>query len=117
MTNKNQYKPQSVSHPGETLEEKLKEMGMGTKEFAVGTDKPEKTIIAVMKGESSITADMAVLFEGVTKIPAHFWLNSQQRYDKFVTDNNHKTMNKRFENNKELIFQLSFRMQAMIRKE
>ena len=76
MPNRNQYIPQSVSHPGETLEEKLKEMGMGPKEFAVRTDKPEKTIIAVMKGESSITADMAVLFEGVTKIPAHFWLNS-----------------------------------------
>ncbi|HZJ79539.1 MAG TPA: ImmA/IrrE family metallo-endopeptidase [Dysgonamonadaceae bacterium] len=92
MPNRNQYIPQSVSHPGETLEEKLKEMGMGPKEFAVRTDKPEKTIIAVMKGESSITADMAVLFESVTKIPAHFWLNSQREYDEFLARKKRKEM-------------------------
>lgn len=83
MTNKNQYIPQSVSHPGETLKEKLEEMEMSSKELAVRTGKPERIIIAVMKGESSITADMAVLFESVTKIPAHFWLNSQRAYDEF----------------------------------
>lgn len=83
MTNKNQYIPQSVSHPGETLKEKLEEMEMSSKELAVRTGKPENIIIAVMKGESSITADMAVLFESVTKIPAHFWLNNQRVYDEF----------------------------------
>lgn len=80
----NQYFPQIVFHPGETLEEKLQEMGMGPKEFGIRTGKPEKTIFAIIKGESNITADMAVLFESVTKIPAHFWLNSQRAYDEFV---------------------------------
>lgn len=84
MANQNQYIPQTVSHPGETLEEKLEEMNMGPKEFAVRTAKPEKTIIAIIKGESSITADMAVLFESVTKIPAHFWLNNQRAFDEYV---------------------------------
>lgn len=84
MANKNQYFPQTVSHPGETLDEKLEEMKMGPKEFAVRTAKPEKTIIAIIKGESSITADMAVQFESVTKIPAHFWLNNQRAYDEYV---------------------------------
>ncbi len=59
-------------------------MGMGPKEFGIRTGKPEKTIFAIIKGESNITADMAVLFESVTKIPAHFWLNSQRAYDEFV---------------------------------
>ncbi len=84
MANQNQYIPQTVSHPGETLKEKLDEMNMGPKEFAVRTAKPEKTIIAIIKGESSITADMAVQFESVTKIPAHFWLNNQRAYDEYV---------------------------------
>ena len=84
ITNKNQYFPQSISHPGETLEEKLQEMGMGPKEFAIRTGKPEKTIIAVIKGDSSLTPDMAVQFESVTRIPAHFWINSQRHYDEFV---------------------------------
>ncbi len=73
-----------VYHPGETLEEKLQEMGMGVKEFATRVSKPEKTIIAVLKGKSSITPDMAVAFEMVTKIPAHMWLSHQKSYDEFI---------------------------------
>jgi len=81
---KNQYFPQIVFHPGETLAEKLEEMNMGPKEFAIRTGKPEKTIIAVIKGDSALTPDMAVQFESVTKIPAHFWMNSQRGYDEFI---------------------------------
>ena len=84
MAKRNEYFPESHPHPGSTLKEKLVEMGMGPKEFAVKTDKPEKTINDVLKGKSSITADMAIQFENVTKIPAHFWLNSQRNYDEIV---------------------------------
>ena len=75
--------PAVAFHPGMTLAEKLKEMDMGIKEFAIRTSKPEKTIHAVIKGESSITSDMAVAFESVTNIPAHFWLNKQRNYDEY----------------------------------
>ena len=37
-----------------------------------------------MSGKSSVTSDMAVAFESVTKIPAHFWLNIQRGYDEYV---------------------------------
>lgn len=84
MKTHNQYRPQSVSHPGETLQEKLDEMGMGPKEFALRTAKPEKTITAILKGDSSITPDMAVQFENATQIPAQFWLNRQRLYDEYM---------------------------------
>ena len=84
MAKQNQYFPQSVPHPGETLAEKLEEMGMGPKEFALRTGKPEKTIIAILKGDSSITPDMAVQFENVTRIPANFWMNHQRGYDEYI---------------------------------
>lgn len=83
MTTYNQYFPQSVPHPGETLAEKLEEMNMGPKEFAIRTGKPEKTITAILKEESGVTPDMAVIFENVLKIPARFWLNSQRTYDEY----------------------------------
>ena len=67
----------TVYHPGVTLAEKLKEMEMSVKEFAVRVSKPEKTIFAVINGSSSITTEMAVSFEAVTKIPASFWLRKQ----------------------------------------
>lgn len=84
MAKQNQYFPPVVFHPGETLMEKLEEMGMGPKEFALRTGKPEKTISAILNGDSSITADMAVRFENATQIPAHFWLNSQRSYDEYI---------------------------------
>lgn len=84
MVKQNQYFPQSRPHVGETLSEKLQEMEMGPKEFALRTGKPEKTITAILKGDSSITPDMAVQFENVTKIPAHFWMNHQRSYDEYV---------------------------------
>ena len=84
MATRNLYIPENVSHPGTTLDEKMKEMGMSVKEFAVRTSKPEKTVIAIIKGDSSITPEMAVAFESVTKIPANFWMNRQRIYDECI---------------------------------
>lgn len=93
----NQYFPQSVLHPGIVLEEKLQEMGMSIKEFALRSNKPQKTIIAVIKGSSAITQEMAIKFENVTQIPANFWLRYQQRYDEFRTREKLKTIVKNAE--------------------
>ncbi len=84
MKKQNQYFPPMVFHPGVTLKEKLEEMNMGPKEFALRTGKPEKTIIAILNGESSLTANMAVQFEHVSKIPASFWINHQRNYDEYM---------------------------------
>jgi len=75
------YEPDSVSHPGETLSEKLAELEIGPKEFALRSNKPEKTISEIINGRSSITPDMAVQFENVLNIPAKFWLNRQANFD------------------------------------
>lgn len=92
MTTNNQYLPQSVPHPGVILEEKLQEMGMSIKEFALRTDKPEKTIIAVINGTSAITSEMAIKFENATQIPANFWMRHQLHYDEFKMRDKLKTI-------------------------
>ena len=84
MATLKKFVPPVEFHPGITLSEKLKERGMSVKEFAVRTSKPDTTIFAVIGGKSSVTSDMAVAFESVTKIPAHFWLNIQRGYDEYV---------------------------------
>jgi len=90
MTLTNQYSPDIVFHPAKTLNEKLMEMGMSKKEFALRTGKPEKTIIAVLKEESSLTPEMAILFENVTQIPAQFWINKQARYNEYIARKKHE---------------------------
>jgi addiction module HigA family antidote len=77
----NAYNPQTVTSPKDLLLELLAEHGMSSKEFALRTGKPEKTISNVLNGKSSITPKMAVQFEQVLKVPAHFWLEAQCRYD------------------------------------
>ncbi|HPW36825.1 MAG TPA: HigA family addiction module antitoxin [Syntrophorhabdus sp.] len=80
----NQYFPDTVTHPGVTLDEKLSEMRMSQKEFALRSGKPEKTISQVISGQSSITPDMAVVFEKVLGIPASFWMKRQQLFDEAI---------------------------------
>ena len=84
MTATNHYKPEVVSHPGVTLREKLEELHMGPKEFAIRTGKPEKTISLILSGESAITADMAVRFESVLSIPARFWIRRQELHNESI---------------------------------
>jgi addiction module HigA family antidote len=81
MTTKNEYIPQTVTHPGVTLDAKIKEMQMSVKEFAARMHKSEESIIAVINGDSAITPDMAAGFEAVTRIPADFWMTRQRKYD------------------------------------
>jgi len=83
MATVNEFHLDIAFHPGETLAEKLEELKMGPKEFAIRTEKPEKTIIAILKGDSSITPEMAVQFESVLKIPARFWIKRQYSYDEY----------------------------------
>lgn len=78
------FVPPVEFHPGLTLLEKLEEMQMGTKEFALRTAIPEKTISAIIAGTSSVTPELTIAFERVTKIPVHFWLNLQRGYDEYL---------------------------------
>ena len=71
-------------HPGVMLQERLEELGMSIKTFAVRCGKPESTIHAVLNKKSSVTSEMAIDFEKVLGIPAHMWLRMQVRYDKHV---------------------------------
>jgi HTH-type transcriptional regulator / antitoxin HigA len=86
----NQYHPQTVTHPGEDLREKLEELQMTPLEFAVRCNKAPKTISEVMNGKSSITPDMAIQFENVLQIPANYWLKRQYNYDEAKARSKHQ---------------------------
>lgn len=81
--------------PGDMLREKLDELGMPIKEFALRCCKPEPTMHAVLQGKSSVTPEMAILFEKVLGIPARLWLNLQCQYDEYVARQKHENEMKR----------------------
>jgi HTH-type transcriptional regulator/antitoxin HigA len=77
---KNQYVPNSVSPPGETLLEVLNERGMSQADLAERTGRPTKTINEIIKGKSAITPETALQFELVLGVSASFWNTREQHY-------------------------------------
>ncbi|MFA7082127.1 MAG: ImmA/IrrE family metallo-endopeptidase [Bacteroidales bacterium] len=85
MNNKiNQFFPDEVFHPGETLTEKLSEEKMSLKEFAIRCNMSEKTIIEIAKGKAKISYETSMKFETVFGIPAYFWIERQSDYDEYM---------------------------------
>ena len=84
MARQNEYFPQSVPYPGVILSEKLEEMDMTAKEFALCTGNTEAIICAILNGKSPITPEIAMQFENVTLIPAHYWMSHQKGYDEYL---------------------------------
>lgn len=79
-TNSNEYFPDFISKPGETLLETLQHIGMSQTELASRTGRPLKTISEIINGKAAITTDTALQLERVLEIPAHFWNNLEQNY-------------------------------------
>jgi addiction module HigA family antidote len=76
----NQYVPDVVSPPGETLLEILEDRGMSQAELAERTGRPKKTINEIIKGKAALTPETAIQLELVLGTPASFWNNREQNY-------------------------------------
>jgi len=81
---KNQYLPDEVSPPGETLLEVLEERGISQADLAERTGRPRKTINEIVKGKTSITPETALQLERVLGVPAHFWNSRESAYREFI---------------------------------
>jgi addiction module HigA family antidote len=86
-TQATEYQPARVSHPGKTLKETLKALGMKQPELAKRTGRPLKTINEIINGKASITSETAFQLETVLSVPATFWLNRQNQYDESLARN------------------------------
>jgi HTH-type transcriptional regulator/antitoxin HigA len=68
----NEYHPDYVSAPGETLLETLDTIGMSQAELAKRMGLPVKTINKIIRKKAAITAETALQLEQVLHIPASF---------------------------------------------
>lgn len=85
MTNsKNQYRPDTVSPPGETLQEALEERGMTQVDFAQRIGMSRKHLKQILDGAAPISTETALRFERVLGVPARFWNNREQQYRDFL---------------------------------
>lgn len=80
----NRYVPDTVSPPGETLQETLDSLGMSQAELADRTGRPKKTINEIIKGKAAITPETAIQFERALGVPAHFWNAREGAYQEYL---------------------------------
>jgi HTH-type transcriptional regulator / antitoxin HigA len=90
VNNRNEYFPDSVSPPGETLVELLEGMKMPQAELARRMGRPIKTINEIIKGKVAITPETALQLELVLDIPASFWNNREKRYQEYLARESEK---------------------------
>jgi addiction module HigA family antidote len=76
----NQYHPESVTAPGEFLQERLEELGMSQTEFAERIGRTKKFVNEVVKGKAAILPETALQFERALGMPARFWMNAESLY-------------------------------------
>jgi addiction module HigA family antidote len=80
----NQYLPDYVTPPGETLQEILDTIGMSKAELADRIGKTPKTIGEIIKHGAPITPTTAMELEKALGTPASFWNNRERRYRESV---------------------------------
>ncbi len=76
----NEYAPDRVSPPGETLAETLAALDMTQAELATRLGRPKKTVNEIVKGKAAIEPDTALQLEAVLGVPAGFWMARETRY-------------------------------------
>lgn len=75
------YKPQTVSHPGDTVVDYLDAYEWTQRELARRSGLTPKTISEICSGKAPISPSSALALENVFQRPAHFWLNLQRLFD------------------------------------
>jgi addiction module HigA family antidote len=68
-------------HPGEVLQELLKEAGLTVNALATALRVPANRIGGIVKGQRGITADTALRLARYFGTSAQMWVNLQAKYD------------------------------------
>ena len=81
----NQFDPDFIPHPGNSLREYIEDAGMTVAEFTKRTGWTEPHVHKILNGTSGISPEFALVLEKIFQVPARFWNNTQNRYDEFVS--------------------------------
>jgi addiction module HigA family antidote len=84
----NQFHPDVVLPPGDTIKESLDALGMKQAEFARRMGVSEKYVIDLLGGEAPLSADTALKLERVFNVPARFWTNLELGYREYLMRKN-----------------------------
>ena len=87
-----QYRPDSVSPPGDSLLDTLEALGMSQTELSERSGLSQKTVNQIISGKAPISEGTALLLERVLGTPAHFWLAREAKYREFLARKNQESL-------------------------
>ena len=90
----NEYQPDYIPPPGETLEEVLEKREMTQVELANKIGYSEETIKEIIQGKGQITPEISLQLEKVLGISADFWDNREKTYREFLAKQEFEKINK-----------------------
>lgn len=91
LTNIKQLTPKEAIHPGEILNDELKDRGISQQDFSLQTGIAKTILNEIIKGKRSINADVALLIGKALNMDAILWLNLQNNYDLDLANIKQKT--------------------------
>jgi len=80
---------QTSFHPGEHLQQELDELGLSAEALAERLRVQPETVVAVLAGRESVTAEFAMRLGHFFGTSAQFWLNLQSSFDLEVAERFH----------------------------
>lgn len=68
-------------HPGEILADELEALGLSARKFADHIGVPPNAVTAILHGDRSVTAEMAMRLGKAFQTGELYWINLQSNYD------------------------------------
>ena len=87
MSNYVEYNDKIAFHPGYYIKEMIDESGLTQEDFAKRLDTTPKNLSCLVRGEQSLSIDIAVKLSRMLGTTVDYWLNLQKGYDVLIAEN------------------------------
>ena len=86
MSNYIDYNNKIAFHPGYYIKEIIEESGLTQEDFAKRLDITPKNLSLLVRGEQSLSIDIAMKLSHIIGTSVNYWLNLQNSYDVLVAE-------------------------------
>lgn len=86
MSNYIEYRDRIAFHPGYYIQEIVDESGLTQKDFAKRLDTTPKNLSLLIRGEQSLSVDIAMKLSRMLGMSITYWMNLQNAYDVLVAE-------------------------------
>lgn len=90
MSNYIEYNDKIAFHPGYYIKEIIEESGLTQEDFAKRLDTTPKNLSYLVRGEQSLSVDIAMKLSRMLGTSLNYWLNLQQTYDAIIAEMNYQ---------------------------